>query len=121
MRVLKVLVFGAVVVAGFGAAGWYGLRQIPVSFGYSIRGDFEALPENDTPLEEWLRSQPGVLGYPLLIERHNRSVGVTWMMTQTAGSREPPAPDLRRAFEQFGYRGLIRLDYDWHGSDDWPE
>lgn len=120
MRVPKGLLIAAVVVTVILIAAWLALRQLPVSFGYGIRAEFEHLPENDKPFEEWMKSQPGVVERTVHVSRHGGSVGVMWIMVQTAGPREPPVPDFRAAFERFGYKDLRGIRYDWHGDGDWP-
>ena len=120
MRLWKGIVVALVIVSGCVAGAWYALRQIRASFSYGILAEFESVPPNDKALEQWWRSQPGVVETTVFVDRRQNSVGVLWIQVQSAGPRNPPVPDFRAAFEQFGYRGLRHIHYDWRGSGDWP-
>jgi hypothetical protein len=50
----------ALALAWAGTAGWLGYRLANATTVMTARLDFAALPTSDEPLQEWLRSQPGV-------------------------------------------------------------
>lgn len=106
----KWLVAFAVIVALVGTA-WYGLRQIPVSRGYTVRVECERLPGSDAALEEWLGAHRGVATVGPVV-RDSNTISVTWIMSQRAGGNDPPAPDLFSAFESLGYVRPVRLPDD---------
>lgn len=121
MRIPRALIITLLVAGGLVVAGWLALRQIPASFGYGIRVEFDTLPANDKPLEEWMKAQPGVVEHTVHVARNGNSVGMLWIMTQSIGPRGPPVPDFRTAFERFGYKGPGPIHYDWRGDNDWPD
>ncbi|MBX9626295.1 MAG: hypothetical protein K2X82_21025 [Gemmataceae bacterium] len=109
MRTARRVAVVLLVLGGAAAAGVYGLRQLPASISYQVTAEFDALPPTDEPLEEWLRAQPGVV--KAFANRRGQTVEVIWIMTQSAGPRLPPTPDVAVEFERLGYRGRRSVRY----------
>lgn len=91
-----------------GVLGW--VFEEPGMF-YSVSAQFQELPDSDDPLQEWLRSQPGVVDshWSPRITRAGKSVTVGWHHMKT-WRRDPVTPNLREQFESFGYRGLFKYE-----------
>jgi len=72
-----------VAIAAFLFAAYFVFRALmPVFWVYSVEAEFGALPENDSRLEDWLASQPGVLPHTVRIRRtgdKSRAVRVVLM------------------------------------------
>ena len=103
LRLARYLVIAAT-LAAVAWGGCYALkRNLKASFGYGVRATFEALPADDSGLEAWLASQPGVVR--TYVHRDGRVMRVGWIMVQNL-AYEPPEPDVRAALEMLGYRGM---------------
>jgi hypothetical protein len=98
--------------ASLAAIGWCLFLQVKVSVGYAVRAEFTQLPADDKALESWLAAQPGVV--KVTTNRDPGAIRVYWVMVQDVW-KNPPVPDLRQVFEEFGYRELT--DYDPHWTD----
>jgi hypothetical protein len=105
MQRWKGLVAALMFVGGCVACGWCVLRQVKASIGYSIRVDCESLPPDDEAIEQWLKTQPGIVERTATVHRDGKSVRMGWIMVQSIGPRKPPVPDIRAALERFGYHG----------------
>jgi hypothetical protein len=57
-----------------GLAGWLGYRLANAAVLWQVQLQFAALPANDEPLQEWLRSQPDVLD--ARVSRQGNVVGI---------------------------------------------
>ncbi len=96
---LAVLAFCAILflVAGFLA---------PVSLGYNVKATFSQMPNDDHQLEEWLKVQKGVVSNTVRISREGHTVFVGFITEGSAFGR-PPFPDLPKACESVGYKGVV--------------
>ncbi len=92
-----------------------GLRLIPASRGYVVRAEFADLPASDRKLEEWMRSQPGVVAHTAHVIRDGKALRVGWIMTQN-GYRIPRTPDLQTAWRRMGYSTPTNVDWDWRSE-----
>jgi hypothetical protein len=110
MRWLRWLFVVAFVVTAIAVPGWLLLSQVKICVGYGIRAGFTQFPRDDEALETWLAAQPGVVRVASC--RDNGAIRVYWIMVRDV-SGNPPAPDVRQAFERFGYRGLTSYDDNW--------
>jgi hypothetical protein len=68
----------ALAIAWVGTVGWLGYRLVNATTVMTARLDFAALPASDQPLEDWLRSQPGVL--TAAVRRQGNTVVVEWAL-----------------------------------------
>lgn len=75
---------------------------------YAIKVAVAKMPANDDAFIDWLREQPGV--YRASIKRNPDSVEVVFIMNRDLNGH-PPAPDLRRGLERFGYKGIGKFQY----------
>jgi hypothetical protein len=88
-------------------AAWVGLRFIPASLGYSVEAEFASLPERDHELEEWLKTQPGVVSHTVHVWRKDgepKILRIGFIMVRDGWDR-PPFPDLQGKCEALGYAG----------------
>jgi hypothetical protein len=70
---------------------------------YIVRAEFQELPTTDEALQQWLLQQPGV--YIGFVRREGNTVILAWGHTRTH-FWDPITPDVRVAFNTFGYKGL---------------
>lgn len=105
MRFKKPLIALAVVAAVLTAA-WAGLKSIPASLGYDVEAEFSEIPPNDDALEEWLRTQPGVVrAFVGQREGEPKVLVVSFIMVRNGWG--PPLPDLDAKCDELGYRGRV--------------
>jgi len=113
-------------LAWAGTVGWLGYRLANATSVMTARLDFAALPASDEPLEEWLRSQPGVAaavsrqGNTVVVEcamsahrSHSFSRwGDTVMIEYTTPGGERRSLHLTRVAAEAGYGGLRNAEFD---------
>jgi hypothetical protein len=108
MRAVKWLtVLG--VFAGVLLAAWYWVRQTThVSWGYCVEARFAALPVDDKPLCEWLKTQPGVVpDSTVSVTREGpdgKLLKVSFIQVRNLAGN-PPFPGLDAACMRLGYSG----------------
>jgi hypothetical protein len=100
----KKLATTAIVGTVLAASAWAGLKSIPASMGCSVWAEFKSLPPDDSALESWLKSQPGVA--VVLISRGSKRVEVDFIQVRDGWGR-PPLPDLDTKCDELGYRGRV--------------
>ena len=86
-------------------AGWYGLKSIPYSVGYQVEAEFAAFPPDDRPLEDWLRTQPGVVYGNVGQRKGEPNILVVSVTMVRDGWGRTPYPDLSAKCDELGYRG----------------
>ncbi len=64
------------------------------------------MPTDDHQLEEWLKVQKGVVSNTVRISREGRTVFVGFITEGSAFGR-PPFPDVPKACESLGYKGVV--------------
>jgi hypothetical protein len=104
----------AFVVLGLLYAAWWGLcHSVYASVGYVVEARFEKMPPNDRDLEEWLRSQPGVIPHNVMIGRFDdgKLLYVSFMMSRNLAG-QPPLPDMNGQVARLGYIGADGLFRD---------
>ena len=57
------------VLAVLVVVAWLGLESIPASVGHDVEATFASLPDDDHALEQWLKSQEGVVPHTVHVER----------------------------------------------------
>jgi hypothetical protein len=107
MRVVKWLAILGL-PAGLLLIGGYWLRQaIHVSLIYCVEARFAALPPDDTPLREWLKTQPGVVPHTVGVTRggsDGKLLKVVFLQSRNLAGN-PPFPDLEAVCVTLGYGG----------------
>jgi hypothetical protein len=116
-----------VALAWAGTVGWLGYRLANATSVMTARLDFAALPASDEPLQERLRSQPGVIGAAVSREGNTVVVecalspygshtlgrwGDTVWLEYTTLAGDKLTLDLARAATDVGYRGLTGATFD---------
>jgi hypothetical protein len=114
-------------LAWAGTLGWIGYRLANATSVMVARLDFAALPASDEPLEEWLRSQPGVVaaavsrqGDTVVVEcamsahrSHSFSRwGDTVLIEYTTSGGEKRSLHLTQVAAEAGYGGLRKVEFD---------
>jgi hypothetical protein len=87
------------------AAGWAWLMSLPASLGYTVEAEFTELPPDDTALENWLLSQPGVASAFVGQRAGDPKVLVIHLLMTRNSWGQPPLPDFEAKCEELGYRG----------------
>jgi hypothetical protein len=111
----------ALALAWAGTAAWLGYRLANSTTVMTARLDFAALPASDEPLQEWLRSQPGVAAAGVRREENTVVVecalcafrshsfsrwGDTVLIEYTTPGGETHSLNLTHVAADAGYRGL---------------
>jgi len=78
----------------------------PLSLGYNVKATFSEMPDDDHQLKEWLKVQPSVVSNTVTICREGHTVFVGFITEGSAFGR-PPFPDLPKACESLGYKGVV--------------
>src|SRR6478735_7794285 len=82
------------VVAAAFCVRWIG--RTPVSRFYNVKTHYGQMPTDDTALENWLKSQAGVVAHTVHTRRDGNELHVSSIMSQTL-SAGPPVPDFSNA------------------------
>jgi hypothetical protein len=110
-----------------GTVGSLGYRIANATSVMTARIDFASLPASDEPLQEWLRSQPGLAGAS--VSRQGNTVVVecalcpyrshsfscwigTVMLDYTTSGGEKHSLNLSRVTAEAGYKGLTKASFD---------
>jgi hypothetical protein len=110
-----------------GTVGWLGYRLANATTAMTARLDFAALPASDEPLQERLRSQPGVAA--AAVRRQENTVvvecalcayrshsfrwwGDTVLIEYTTPGGETRSLNLTQVAAEAGYRGLRKATFD---------
>jgi hypothetical protein len=116
----------ALVLAWAGTVGWLGYRLANATTVMTARLDFADLPASDEPLQEWLRSQPGVAA---AVRREENTVvveialcafrshsfsqwGNTVLIEYTTPGGETRSLHLTQVAAEAGYRGLRKVTFE---------
>jgi hypothetical protein len=117
----------ALAMAWAGTVGWLGYRLANSTTVMTARLDFAALPASDRPLQEWLRSQPGVASAAVRREETTVVVecalcayrshsfsrwGNTVLIEYTTPGGERHSLHLTRVAAEAGYRGLRNATFE---------
>jgi len=117
----------ALAIAWAGTVGWLGYRLVNATTVMTARLDFAALPASDQPLEDWLRSQPGVLadavsrqGNTVVVEcalcayrSHSfSSWGDTVLLEYATPGGETRSIHLTQAAADAGYKGFSKVKFE---------
>src|SRR4051794_28174264 len=114
-------------LAWTGTVGWFGYRLANATSIMIARLEFAALPASDEPMEEWLRSQPGVVA--AVVSRQGNTVvvecalsahrshsfsrwGDTVLIEYTTFGGEKRALHLTQMAAEAGYGGLRNAQFD---------
>jgi hypothetical protein len=117
----------ALALAWAGTVCWLGYRLVNSTTVMTARLDFATLPASDQPLEEWLRSQPGVLGAAVTRQGNtvivecavsaNRSHsfsswGRTVLFKYATPGGETHSIHLTKAAADAGYKGFSKVNFE---------
>jgi hypothetical protein len=117
----------ALLLAWAGTVGWLGYRLANATSVMTARLDFATLPASDEPLQEWLRSQPGVVaaavsrqGNTVVVEcavSAHRSyslsrMGDTVLIEYRTPGGEKRSLHLSQVAAEAGYGGLRNTEFD---------
>ena len=80
-------------------------KTIHASLGYTVESRFAQLPADDSQLQAWIRSQPGIAAHTVSVDRvdHEGKTVRVFFIQSRALSGDPPLPDLDGACNRFGY------------------
>ena len=106
MRYRQALIVFAILVAVL-VGGWAWLMSLSASLGYEVEAEFTDFPPDDTALQDWLRSQPGVVTACVGQRASEPKVLVVCFLMTRNGWGYPPLPDLETKCDDLGYRGRV--------------
>ena len=92
------------------------LGSVHVSRVYSVAAVYSALPASDTALEDWLKSQRGVIAHTVHVERNNNELHVRFVVSQTLFGG-PQLPELLQACNSLGYSAASAWGDDREGEE----
>jgi IS4 transposase len=98
------IVVGATILMALAGGIWFAFQSIRISFIYSLKAEFTAMPADDRELENWLRGYPGVVPHTVWILREGNSLRVTFIQVRDVMG-QPPFPELNEQCESLGYVG----------------
>ena len=101
------IVVTLVIVSLLLTAAWVGLKSIPASLLYEFSAEFTELPPDDTVLEQWLQTQPGVAKATVGMREGEPNKVVVLLVMVRNGWGEPPLPDLDAKCDELGYKGRV--------------
>lgn len=93
-------------IFGLVAGATFLVSRIPRSCVYCVATSFHQLPENDEPLVEWLKGQPGVVSHTVHVRRGEATDGrveIVFAQVRTLAG-DPPFPSVEAKCEELGYR-----------------
>jgi len=83
-----------------------------VSRCYSVKTHYAQMPGDDRELEDWLKTQTGVVADTVRTRRDGNELRISFIMSQAVSGR-PPIPDFPHARDTFGYGPFA----DWEDDE----